>query len=70
MPTIEQVKQRRTNLVAQRDQHIANVNATSGAIMLCDELIAEAEAAGRIGEGLPPPPPVDPPPPKGRSKQK
>lgn len=36
---------RRAALVQQRDQHMANVNATAGAIALCDELIAEMVAA-------------------------
>jgi hypothetical protein len=41
---LEKLRQKRAVLVAQRDQLMANVNVTSGAIAMVDELIGEAVA--------------------------
>ena len=48
--TVEELQAKRANLVAQRDQMIANLNIALGAIALCDEFIAKAivnEAAAK-----------------------
>jgi hypothetical protein len=42
--TVDELQAKRANLVAQRDQMMANLNVTIGAIALCDEFIAKAIA--------------------------
>jgi hypothetical protein len=39
---LERLQAKRAVLVAQRDQLTANLNATLGAIAICDELLAES----------------------------
>ena len=50
MISLEKLQQRRAILIAQRDQHLANLNVIAGAVAVCDELIAEviAEQKERI----------------------
>jgi hypothetical protein len=67
MLTLEQLNQKRTVLIAQKDQLAANLNATIGAIAAVDELIDEASRGassqetkpGKRGNG--PPRPTAPP---------
>ena len=42
MIDIENLQKKRAVLMAQRDQQIANLNATAGAIAQLDELLKEA----------------------------
>jgi hypothetical protein len=48
--TLEGLYQRRVNLKGQHDQLIANVNATAGALQLCEQLIAQLEAPAPAAE--------------------
>lgn len=43
---LEKIKNRRTELLATKEQILANLNAIIGAINLCDELISEIEIDG------------------------
>jgi hypothetical protein len=43
--TLEGLYQRRANLKAQQEQYIANVNAVLGGLQVCEQLIAQLEAA-------------------------
>lgn len=48
--TLEGLYQRRINLKGQHEQLIANVNATAGALQLCEQLIAQLEAGAKVAQ--------------------
>lgn len=46
--SLASLHQRRRELKAQHDQLVANVNATAGALQLCEQLIAQLEMPAAV----------------------